>query len=177
MAGLSEDIVSQLDFFASLGHLVGGNVPENIDSRDHLDTFLGNKGEARESIVLEAQGRLCYRAGDFALIPPYKGPKTNITKNELGNLDHWSLFNLKEDRGQLNDLSATSPKVLEELKSDFLAATGTFYKTDVKEEDLKELKKGLTNPSVPFLLSLMRALLSSRPSEAGVEFSYSSTST
>ena len=136
-AGLSEDIVSQLDFFASLGHLVGGNVPENIDSRDHLDTFLGNKGEARESIVLEAQGRLCYRAGDFALMPPYKGPVANITKNELGNLDHWSLFNLKEDRGQLNDLSATSPEVLEKLKSDFLAATGTFYKTDVKEEELK----------------------------------------
>ncbi|MDD5892466.1 MAG: sulfatase-like hydrolase/transferase, partial [Bacteroidales bacterium] len=136
-AGLSEDIVSQLDFFASLGHLVGGNVPENIDSRDHLDTFLGNKGEARGSIVLEAQGRLCYRSGDYALIPPYKGPKANITKNELGNLDHWSLFNLKEDRGQLNDLSATSPEVLEELKSDFLAATGTFYKTNVKEEELK----------------------------------------
>ena len=61
----------------------------------------------------------------------------NITKNELGNVDHWSLFNLKEDRGQLNDLSASLPEVLEELKSDFLAATGTFYKTNVKEEELK----------------------------------------
>ena len=129
--------MSQLDFFASLGHLVGGNVPDSIDSRDYLDTFLGNEGEARESIVLEAQGRLCYRAGDYALIPPYKGPKANITKNELGNLDHWSLFNLKEDRGQVNDLSASQPEVLQQLKSDFLSATGTFYRTEVEEEELK----------------------------------------
>ena len=82
-AGVSDAFVSQLDLFASLGKLVGGNVPEGLDSRQVLPALLGRSDEGREDMVLEAQGRLAYKNGDYVIIPPYNGRKTNTTGNEL----------------------------------------------------------------------------------------------
>ena len=137
MPNVSEAMVSQLDFFASLGNLVGGNVPDGIDSEEHIDVFLGKSDCGRNGLVLEAQGRLAYRSGNYAIIPPYNGPETNITKNELGNMKVWGLFDLNTDCGQRNNLAGTNPLVLEKLKSEFMAIAGEYYDPDTKEEELK----------------------------------------
>ncbi len=119
--GVSDAFVSQLDLFASLGEIVGGEVPEGLDSRQLSEAFLGHSDEGRLSMVLEAQGRLAYRKGDYVLIPPYEGPQFSITGNELGNLPGWSLFDLTSDPGQQHDLSGSCPEILEEMKQEFLA--------------------------------------------------------
>ena len=49
-------------------------------------------------------GRLAYRKGDYALIPPYKGEKVNKTGNELGTVEDFALYNLKNDFAQNEDL-------------------------------------------------------------------------
>lgn len=135
--GISPAILSQLDLFASLGKLVGGEVPESIDSREYLDALLGKTDTAREDLVLEAQGKLAYRSGKYALIPPYSGPKTNITKNELGNMSEWGLFDLEADRGQQTNIAAENPEIVERLKHAFMSIAGDHYNPATKEEPLK----------------------------------------
>lgn len=120
---VSKALVSQLDFFASLGNLTGGEVPEGIDSREYMDALLGRTDTAREDLVLEAQGRLAYRCGNYTLIPPYSGPERNSTENELGNSPDWMLFDLETDRGQKNDLAKDYPETVEKLKAAFMVIT------------------------------------------------------
>jgi hypothetical protein len=71
------------------------------------------------------------------MIPSYKGDKKNITGNELGNLKSDRLFNLKEDPGQTQDLSAQYPEQLGRMKKEFQALAAGYYKADVPEETLK----------------------------------------
>lgn len=56
---------------------------------------MGESTDGRESFITEAMGRLAYRKGDYALIPPYKGEKVNKTGNELGTVEDFALYNLK----------------------------------------------------------------------------------
>lgn len=121
---VSDALVCQMDLFASLGKLVGGNVPDNIDSQDILDAFLGKSGQGRKNLIQEAEGRLALREGDYSMIPPYEGPERNYSKNELGNLPDYALFNMKEDPSQMKDISAEEPEILEAMKKEFSEITG-----------------------------------------------------
>ncbi len=133
----SSALVSQIDLLASVAELTNCEIPEGLDTQNHLDTFLGKSETGRESYIVEAMGRLAYRKGDYAMIPPFKGKKSNETGNELGNVDHFALFNLANDQEQQNDLSATKPELLEQLKSEFLTLTKGYYDPNTKEEELK----------------------------------------
>ncbi len=130
---VSEALVSQLDFFASLGELVGGDVPEGLDSENYLKAFLGKSSKGRKDIVHEAKGKLSYRSGNYAVIPPHKGGRTNKTGNELGNLKEWALFDLTLDRGEQNNIAAGNPELLESLKADFLSIVGDYYNPQADE--------------------------------------------
>lgn len=127
--GVSDAFVSHLDLFSSLGEIVGGEVPSALDGKPLMGAFLGQDEKGRESMVLEAAGRLAYKKGYYVLIPPYDGPVRNITGNELGNLPDWALFDLSSDPGQHHDLSDSCPDILEEMKQEFLAG----YKDNVGE--------------------------------------------
>lgn len=118
---VSDALISQHDLFASIGKLIGGNVPEGLDSQEHLDVLLGKSHDGREDLVHEAQGRLSYRKGRYSLIPPYEGPERNKTLNELGNLSTWTLFDLESDYRETTDIAANSPEILEEMKASFLS--------------------------------------------------------
>ena len=71
-----------------------------------------------------AEGRLALRSGDYTMIPPYEGPERNYSKNELGNLPDYALFNMKEDPAQMKDISAEEPERLEAMKKEFSEITG-----------------------------------------------------
>ncbi len=134
---VSDAMVCHLDLAASLGALTGGVVPEGLDSQNLLPAFMGESKEGRKDLVLEAQGRLALREGDWALLPPYKGKERNETGNELGNLPEWSLFNLREHPDQQTNVAADHPERTEEMKARFLDLTKGFYKEKVAEEPLK----------------------------------------
>lgn len=120
---VNHELVSQQDLVASLGKLIGQQVPDSLDSQEMLSTFLGKRLRGRESMVVEAAGRLAFRSGRYVLIPPYKGPKRNATDNELGNVDDWTLYDLHADPTQATDITATHPRLLRKLKRQFLKAT------------------------------------------------------
>jgi arylsulfatase A-like enzyme len=125
---VNHELVSQHDLVASLGKLIGQQVPSTLDSREMLSTFLGKHQRGRKSMVVEAAGRLAFRSGRYALIPPNKGPKRNVTDNELGNLDDWTLYDLQADPSQQTDITANHPRLLRKLKRQFLQAVGNYFK-------------------------------------------------
>lgn len=134
---VSDALVSQLDLLASFADLIDADIPEDLDSENLLGVFMGNSVVGRKSFITEAMGRLAYRKGDYMLIPPYKGEKRNLTGNELGIVDDFSLFNLKTDIGQTNDLSEQEVKLTKNMKSEFLSRTKGYYNPENKGETLK----------------------------------------
>lgn len=124
--GVSDVPVSQLDLFASLAALVGGEVPADSDSENHLDVFLGkNKTQGRKNFVVEATGRLAYREGDFLYIParPTLPSVAWLTKIENGNAAQDALYNIASDPGTRENLAETAPGKLRQMRKSYLKLT------------------------------------------------------
>lgn len=133
----SDALVCQMDLLASLSELVGYPLQGEYDSENILPALLGKSTKGRTELILEANGKLALRMGDWAMIPPYGGPERNLTGNELGNISDFGLYNLNDDVGQQENLSSRCPEKLEEMKAFFFQKTGVYYKSDVKEIELK----------------------------------------
>jgi len=133
----SSALVSQLDIYASLARLIGADIPSGLDSQEMLSTFMGKDHKGRRDMIVEASGRLAYRYGSYALIPPYQGPATNETGNELGVTDHYALYDLRNEPSQQTDLSAQKPRMVKKLKRRFLAKVGARYNENLQQETLK----------------------------------------
>jgi arylsulfatase A-like enzyme len=125
--GISDAIISQVDWLSSLSSLMGEEKPE-LDSENHMNLLLGKTSAGREDVVLEATSRTAYRHGDWVLIPPYPGPKMFLTKGiETGNGDEYQLYNLAEGVSQENNLAEKMPKKRDEMMKQFLAVVGDAY--------------------------------------------------
>lgn len=134
---VSDALVSQLDFYASMANLIGAEAPAGLDSRDMLDVFMGRSDAGRDEMVIEAMGRLGLRYGDYVMLPGYKGPFTNEALNDLGNNDEPMLFNLTADPGQTRNLRLAEPEEFSRANSRFLDLTKGFYRAEVPEEKLQ----------------------------------------
>ncbi|MDR1810710.1 MAG: arylsulfatase [Prevotella sp.] len=134
---VSDALVCQIDLMASLAALLRQPAPIASDSENLLDALTGKSRSGRKTLIVEAQGKLAIRKGEWILIPPYRGPETNLTGNELGNLPLFGLYNVKNDASQLENVAAVFPQKLEELKTDFFDITQGYYKADVEEVTLK----------------------------------------
>lgn len=134
--GVSDTMVSQIDLLASLAALVESR-ESTEDSQQLLDVFLGKSGIGRNELVLEATSRTALRKGDWAMIPPYKGPAINTQVNiELANDDEYQLYNLKEDIGQRNNLAKSNPEKLQEMIAAYEAIRGT-TNLEIQQLELK----------------------------------------
>ncbi len=134
---VSDAMISQIDLLSSLSVLIGAKIPRDLDSEEHLNLFLGSDSQGRNSYIVEANGRLAYRKGDYALIPPYSGDATNETGNELGIVEDFSLYNLAEDPHQNNDLATAQSDKLAEIKAEFIAKTEGYYNPETVVDALK----------------------------------------
>lgn len=134
---VSDAMMCQMDFLASIASLIKCDIPQGLDSRNHLSTLLGKTDRGRESLVTEAMGRLAYRKGEWALIPPYQGAERNETGNELGNLPNWCLFNLTEDPSQQQDYSKSDEPRLNAMKTEFLEQASGYYRESVTKDRKK----------------------------------------
>lgn len=124
---VSDALVCQVDLLSSVAALVESGI-RGKDSNEMLDVFLGKGKQGREDLVIEATSRTAYRKGDWAMIPPYKGPaKNNQVKIELANAEVYQLYNLKDDIGEQNNLAEDNKEKLAEMIADFEAIRGTDY--------------------------------------------------
>jgi arylsulfatase A-like enzyme len=121
---VSDALVFQLDFMASIAALTGQKLGKGFDSQNTLPAFLGKSKKARTELVIEAQGRTALRMGDWTYIPEYKGRERNKTGNELANITGGGLFNIKEDIGQQNNLIQTNKKMATKLVKRHKKITG-----------------------------------------------------
>ena len=130
---VSDAIVCQMDLLASIATLTGTS-EKTTDSKDLLQTFLGNAEKGRDHLVIEATSRTALRSGDWLMIPAYKGvnfrEKVGI---EVGSFPEFQLYNLREDVGQQNNLAKTNPKKLAEMIQEFEALRGKDYSLNVKD--------------------------------------------
>ena len=130
---VSNAIVCQMDLMASIADLLGTK-ETTTDSENVLSAFLGNSTNARESLIIEATGKTALRNGDWLYIPAYEGKNFREEVGiEVGNLPHEQLYNLKEDKGQQNNLAETNTQKLVEMRQLFIELRGKDYKKDVKE--------------------------------------------
>ncbi|MBE0658805.1 MAG: arylsulfatase [Bryobacteraceae bacterium] len=109
--GESNALLSQIDLLSSLSALTGQKLPDDAapDSFDVLPALLGQSKQGRDHLV-EHAGGLSLIQGDWKVLEARKGPKTNLTGNELGNHPTPQLFNLAQDIGEQHDVAATHPE-------------------------------------------------------------------
>lgn len=116
--GVSDALVSQIDFLASFAALTGqslapGDAP---DSLDVLPALLGKSKRGRDHVVEHGTGGLALRQGNWKFIPASKGPARNANTNtELGNAAEPQLYDLARDPGERTNLAASNPDKVREL--------------------------------------------------------------
>jgi arylsulfatase A-like enzyme len=132
----SDALVSQIDLFSSLAHLVDSK-ERGPDSQDLLEVFLGRNQKGRDELMIEATSRTALRKGDWVMIPPYDGPPVAANVNiELGNSEEYLLYNLKEDIAEQENLADSNPEKLQELINLFAEIRGTGV-GDIEQLELK----------------------------------------
>jgi arylsulfatase A-like enzyme len=120
---VSDAMVCQIDFVASLAHLLKVENKAK-DSQNILDAFLGKSEKGRNELVVEAMGRLAYRQGDYAFIPSYKGNAINKEVNiEIGVAADVQLYNVKNDPAQKFNIAKDNPEKVKEMQAAFKNAT------------------------------------------------------
>jgi arylsulfatase A-like enzyme len=105
-AGVSEALVSQVDFYASLAALAGAPLSpgESKDSENLLPALLGAEKMGRTSLI-EHSGGLAVRMGPWKFIPPRPGQKkTPNTNTETGNDPEGQLYDLASDPGETKNV-------------------------------------------------------------------------
>jgi arylsulfatase A-like enzyme len=126
--GVSDALVSQIDFFATCAALAGQKAPTNAarDSRDAAAAWVGDDRTGREYVVEHSlNGRMSVRTAAWKYIEPgpgaAKNPNTNI---ELGNSPTPQLYDLKADIGEKHNVAEGNAQKIEELKALLAKAKG-----------------------------------------------------
>jgi arylsulfatase A-like enzyme len=117
--GLSDALVGQVDFLASLATLVGQALAREDapDSFDVLGALLGTSPTGRDELVEQA-GALSLIAGRWKLISPHEGPRVDAeTNTELGNDPQPQLYDLSIDLGERGNVAREHPEVVRDLSA------------------------------------------------------------
>jgi arylsulfatase A len=119
--GVSGALLTQVDLYASLAHLVGQPLgPEDApDSFDMLPAFLGKSQEGRE-VMLEEAFTYALRKNNWKYIETVeKDPPAWFANKDIesGLEKYDQLFNLKNDTGEQNNVAAENTDVLKDMKS------------------------------------------------------------
>jgi arylsulfatase A-like enzyme len=134
--GVSDELVSLLDFFPTLAAAIDRSYPITA-GRDGQNLFPALRGDAgargRDEMVLHGIGNvLALRAGDWKYIPANKDTATGIGRGadprdqrfEQARVEEDLLFNLTDDPGETKNLAGTFPEKLAELRARLATIAG-----------------------------------------------------
>jgi arylsulfatase A-like enzyme len=115
----SSALLTQVDLYASLAHLVGQEVSpgDATDSENYLDAWLGRTEKGREYMLEEAY-TMALRNGDWKFIKPQTGTTPDWMKNKkinTGLSNEIQLFNLKDDLGETKNVASEHPETVSKL--------------------------------------------------------------
>ena len=117
--GVSDAIVSQVDFCASLASLTGQALApaDAPDSCNVLPALLGESPCAREQ-VLEHSGKLAIRDGRWKFIPAAAGGDANQTTAKRAPQVDGALYDLSQDPAESTNVAGQHPEVVEKLSGE-----------------------------------------------------------
>jgi arylsulfatase A-like enzyme len=116
--GVSDAMVSQLDFIASFASMLKAKVPSDdaTDSENLLDALLGKSLQGRKTMVKQGMRTLSVTKGEWKYIEPSNEAAIAVLTNiEMGNSPSAQLYNLKSDIGEKKNLAAEHPEKVKEL--------------------------------------------------------------
>ena len=116
-AGVSDALVSQIDFLSSFAALTGQSLAaaDAPDSYDILGALLGQSKTGRDQLV-EHAGTLSLIRGHWKYIEPSSGPRMNkYTNTELGNDPQPQLYDLAVDLGEKRNVANEHPDLVREM--------------------------------------------------------------
>ncbi len=87
-------------------------------------------------LILEAQGRLALKEGDYVLIPAYSGSNEYPTTIDFGLNPEVTLWNLANDRSQKEDISKSNKALTNKMMQSFKNIVGKAYVSDFEAEEL-----------------------------------------
>ena len=114
--GVSEALVSQVDFCASFAALAGQPLGPNDapDSLNVLPALLGESPVGRD-YVLEYSNRIAIRQGLWKFMPAPEGGGGKKANGQRGPQGGAALFDLAKDPGESENIAAQHPDVVERL--------------------------------------------------------------
>lgn len=119
-AAVSDALVSQIDWFASFASLLQVRLPKRaaIDSRNHLDTWLGKDNADRPWVIEQALNHaLSVRTKEWKYIEPSRGEAIMERESvETGYLMEPQLYHVASDYEQKN-VAKENPEIVYELQS------------------------------------------------------------
>ncbi len=116
--GVSDAMVSQLDFIASFASMLKAKVPADdaTDSENLLDALLGKSQQGRKAMVKQGVRTLSMTKGEWKYIEPSNEQAIAVLTNiELGNSPSAQLYNLKSDIGEKKNLAVEYPEKAKEM--------------------------------------------------------------
>lgn len=129
--GVSNNLMSQLDWFSSFADMLKVSVPVNAapDSENHLDAWLNVAGKGRSFVVTQnIQNNLGITDGEWKYIPAGNGPAINKqTNTELANSQENQLYRLTEDASEQTNLYEEKKEVAEKLEQELIRIVGDKY--------------------------------------------------
>ncbi len=124
---VSDRLVAQIDWLASLAHLVGISLPSGVapDSQEQAALWLGlgmerHPAEGRAWVVAQAaNGTLSIRTEEWKYIEPSDGPKMIPwgPKIETGYSPEAQLYNLIDDPGERHNVASRYPEQVDYLRT------------------------------------------------------------
>ncbi|MEX0686963.1 MAG: arylsulfatase [Balneolales bacterium] len=122
---VSEAIISQVDFLATMASLAGADVPDNadLDSQDLSSALLGKSDKGRDNVIQQSSDGLAIRQGPWKYIEPGERSEWGYNRHNLGNTplniepltSQAYLFNLEEDSQETVNLAEKHPEIVREM--------------------------------------------------------------
>ncbi|MEX2578287.1 MAG: arylsulfatase [Verrucomicrobiales bacterium] len=123
--GVSDEVVTTIDLYASLARLTGADIPDDaaLDSVDVMKALLGKKNAAgRKEFVQQDNGKtgdLGFLSGNWKLLRHPSGKSRNLVverKLENTEVPELQLFNLEQDPGENENVVESHPEIAERLE-------------------------------------------------------------
>lgn len=120
---VSDKLMSQVDWFASLAALTGATLPDGAapDSDNYIDDWLGSRSDGRPYVVTQnAYNTLTITTADgWKYIQPSNGAPYNKNVDiETGNSPEPQLYNLNSDPGETVNLAEDQPETTRRLAAE-----------------------------------------------------------
>ena len=119
--GVSDALVSQIDFLASFAGFFNLENKNGIDSKNIWNAFVGKDKKGRDYFV-EQSSQLAIVKDNWKYIRPSNGLAFyKLTHTDSGNLPTAQLYNLTDDLGEKNNVASKYPEKVKELEALLIA--------------------------------------------------------